>query len=328
MVLLTNTILKDSYLKNNFCTLFDSNFLLYGLALYESLQKHCKDFHLYVFAFDDECYKTLTKLNLANLTVISLAEFEDPQLLAIKPSRTRGEYCWTCSSSTILYCLKRYNLSACTYLDADLYFYNDPSVLIDEMKDNDVLITEHRYTPRYNQSTTSGIYCVQFMTFKNTENGLKILNWWRNACIEWCYNRFEDGKFGDQKYLDDWTSRFSRVHVLEHLGGGVAPWNLQQYKLLPDYKLANIKTSKHFNLIFFHFHDIKIINNVIHHINLLSYDKSFCFFNKIYIPYIKTINIIINKFNLENQRIKTPYFKLFLYILRKQAAKVKHGIFN
>lgn len=313
---------------NNFCTLFDSNFLLYGLALYESLQKNCKNFHLYIFAFDDECYTTLVQLQLANVTVISLTEFEDPQLLAIKPSRTRGEYCWTCSSSTILYCLKRYNLSACTYLDADLYFYNDPSVLIDEMKDNDVLITEHRYTPRYNQSTTSGIYCVQFMTFKNTENGLKILNWWRNACIEWCYNRLEDGKFGDQKYLDDWTSRFSRVHVLEHLGGGVAPWNLQQYKLLPDYKLANIKTSKHFNLIFFHFHDIKIINNVIHHINLLSYDKSFCFFNKIYIPYIKTINIIINKFNLENQRIKTPYFKLFLYILRKQAAKVKHGIFN
>lgn len=313
---------------NNFCTLFDSNFLLYGLALYESLQKNCKNFHLYIFAFNDECYDTLTKLNLANVTVISLVEFEDPQLLAIKPSRTRGEYCWTCSSSTILYCLKTYNLPACTYLDADLYFYNDPSVLIDEMKDNDVLITEHRYTPRYNQSTTSGIYCVQFMTFKNTENGLKILNWWRNACIEWCYNRLEDGKFGDQKYLDDWTSRFSRVHVLEHLGGGVAPWNLQQYKLLPDYKLANIKTSKHFNLIFFHFHDIKIINNVIHHINLLSYDKSYCFFNKIYIPYIKTINIIINKFNLENQRIKTPYFKLFLYILRKQAAKVKHGIFN
>ncbi|HRG63805.1 MAG TPA: hypothetical protein PLP75_12415 [Burkholderiales bacterium] len=313
---------------NNFCTLFDSNFLLYGLALYESLQKNCKNFHLYIFAFNDECYDTLTKLNLANVTVIPLAEFEDPQLLAIKPSRTRGEYCWTCSSSTILYCLKRYNLSACTYLDADLYFYNDPSVLIDEMKDNDVLITEHRYTPQYDQSTTSGVYCVQFMTFKNTENGLRVLNWWRNACIEWCYNRFEDGKFGDQKYLDDWTRRFSGVHVLEHLGGGVAPWNLQQYKLLSGHKLADTKTSKHFNLIFFHFHDVKIINNVIHHTNLLSYDKNFCFFNKIYIPYIKTINIIINKFNLENQRIKTPYFKLFLYILRKQAAKVKHGIFT
>lgn len=313
---------------NNFCTLFDSNFLLYGLALYESLQKHCKDYQLYVFAFDNECYETLTKLNLANVTVIPLAEFEDPQLLAIKSSRTRGEYCWTCSSSTILYCLKRYNLSACTYLDADLYFYNDPSVLIDEMKDNDVLITEHRYTPKYDQSATSGIYCVQFMTFKNTENGLKVLNWWRDACLEWCYARFENGKFGDQKYLDDWTTRFTGIHVLKHLGGGVAPWNVQQYKLLSHYQMMEITTGKYFDLIFFHFHDVKIISNIIQHNSLLLYGKNYRFFEEIYIPYIKTINIIINKFNLENQRIKTPYFKLFLYILRKQAAKVKHGIFN
>ena len=97
------------------------------------------------------------------------------------------------------------------------------------------------------------------MTFKNTANGLHVLNWWRNACLEWCSNRFEDGKFGDQKYLDDWTERFTGIHELNHLGGGVAPWNMQQYVFRQEGGAiigTEISTGKDFPLVFFHFHDL------------------------------------------------------------------------
>jgi hypothetical protein len=205
----------------NYCTLFDSNYLTRGLAMYESLKLQTTAFHLYIFAFDDSAYKLLTKLNLEFVTVISLEQFEDEKLLAIKNTRGAGEYCWTCTPSTIKYCIEKFKLDECTYLDADLYFFGDPAILIEEMGDKSILLTEHRYTPAYDQSNTSGIYCVQFMTFKNTSDGMKALNWWRNACIDWCFARFEDGKFGDQKYLDDWTDRFEGVHVLQHLGGAI-----------------------------------------------------------------------------------------------------------
>jgi hypothetical protein len=215
----------------HFCTLFDANYLARGLVTYESLMATTEgSAHLYVFAFDDTCYDVLTNMKLPNLTVISLSEFEDAQLLDIKPTRSRGEYCWTCTSSTILYCIKKFDLPHCTYIDADMYFYQNPQILIDEKPDDcSVIITEHRYTPAYDKSKLSGKYCVQFMYFDNSEQGLTVLNWWRNRCLEWCFNRFEDGKFGDQKYLDDWTTRFQGVHVLRHLGGGLAPWNIQQY---------------------------------------------------------------------------------------------------
>ena len=47
---------------------------------------------------------------------------------------------------------------------------------------------------------------LSVLTFKNDTNGMKALQWWRDRCIAWCYRRMEDGKMGDQKYLDDWTN--------------------------------------------------------------------------------------------------------------------------
>ena len=248
----------------DFCTLFDHRFLPRGLALYESLRRHCGDFHLYIFAFDHKCIRALRELKLENSTAISLREFEDDELLAAKATRSRAEYLWTCTPSVIRYAITRFGLEACTYLDADLYFFGSPSVLLDELGDGSVLITEHHYTKCYDQASDSGKYCVQFMTFKNDVRGNRALEWWRTACIEWCYARQEDGKFGDQKYLDDWPERFEGVHVLKHLGGGVAPWNVQQYSLKRrngELLGTETRTGKEFQVVFCHYHHLCFYRN-------------------------------------------------------------------
>lgn len=246
----------------NFCTLYNSSYAAKGLAMYWSLKRVCPDFHLYIFAFDDILAEALKKMNLSRVTIVTPSEFEDKELLRVKPTRTAGEYCWTCTSSTILYCLTHYHIDHCTYIDADLYFFSNPQVLIDEMGSDDVLITEHRYSQPYKVQEAAGKYCVQFMTFKNTERGLTVLRWWRERCLEWCFNRMEDGKFGDQKYLDDWTTRFEGVHELQHLGGGVAPWNVEQYifhhrKKTEETVGTVISTGEMFPLVFYHFHAIQ-----------------------------------------------------------------------
>lgn len=240
----------------NFCTLFDSNYLPRALVMYHSLEETGEDFTLYVVCFDDLALEVLNKLKLANLVAIPLGDFESEELLAVKPERTATEYCWTCTPHIIRYVLDTYNLAQVTYLDADLSFYDKPSILLAEFEHSgaSVLITEHRYTPHYDQSATSGIYCVQFMTFNADERGLKVLQWWQDRCTEWCHARFEDGKFGDQKYLDDWPERFEGIHVLQYLGGGVAPWNVQQYRLNQG---ADKLYVNEFPLVFYHFHAYK-----------------------------------------------------------------------
>lgn len=246
---------------HSFCTLFDSNYLSRGLAMYESLYKYMDDFHLYIFAFDDRCYEILSKMKLDKVTVISLKEFENEDLLRVKADRTRGEYCWTCTPAVILHVIEKYKVSDCTYLDSDIRFYSSPQPIFDELADDSVLITEHRFTDKYERLLINGKYCVQFMTFKNDLNGMKVLKWWYDACIEWCYSRIEGDKFGDQKYLDDWTERFEGVHELQHLGGGIAPWNVQQYEFNQDSEKTigtEKATGKKFELIFFHFHGLRI----------------------------------------------------------------------
>ncbi len=273
-----------------------------GLAMYDSLLTHCTDFHLYVVAFDDVVIHVLNKLKLEKISIISLKEFEDIHLLNIKPSRSYVEYMWTCTPSVILYCIKEFNLDHCTYLDADLYFFDNPEKLLVEANTSSILLSKHNYTPRYDKSNLSGIYCVQFMLFRNTTYGMRTLNWWRNACIDWCYNRYENGKFGDQKYLDDWTERFEGVHVLEHLGGGVAPWNVQQYTLVSSHsknnetvsspirllwscqaKAQSIKENE-FEIIFFHFHYFRFLSEMKVDLGTFQIDKEII--QQIYVPYI------------------------------------------
>ena len=282
---------------NYFCTLFDSNYLARGMAMYESLLQHCNQFTLYVFAFDERCRQLLHQLNLKNIVVISLEEFEDDKLLAIKKGRSKTEYCWTCTPSIILYCLKTYNIPVCTYLDADLYFFAAPDILLSELGQDSVIITEHRYSPEYDLSIVSGKYCVQFMTIKHSEPGLRVLNWWRDACIEWCYNRHEKGKFGDQQYLDHWPTSFSGVHELQNLGGGVAPWNSQQYLFSKDdndrFVGTKISTKDKFFVVFYHFHGFKIYSDGT--VDLGPYKLDTALINTIYKTYINHLVKIIKK---------------------------------
>ena len=127
----------------NYCTLFNVNYMSRGINLYNSLLKVSNNFRLYIFAFDNLSYDYLVNLNLKKTIIISLKDFEDSQLKRVKKSRTKTEYFWTCTGSTVLYLFKRYQIKSCTYLDADLYFYKNPKILIKESRKASCIISKH-----------------------------------------------------------------------------------------------------------------------------------------------------------------------------------------
>jgi len=214
----------------HFVTHFDSLYLPLGLCLYRSLEANGRPFHLWIVALDDACAATLARLRLEHATVFALRDVEDDRLRAVKPGRTIAEYCWTLTPFLPGYVLaKMPHLQRITYVDADLYFFAHPTALLEgfERSGKHVQITEHDFAPEYAANLRYGRYCVQFMTFRNTPAAMKVMRWWQERCLEWCYAREEGGKFGDQKYLDTWPEMFAaEVHVLTQSHLTLAPWNV------------------------------------------------------------------------------------------------------
>ncbi|HTL61926.1 MAG TPA: hypothetical protein VL261_09790 [Nitrospira sp.] len=241
----------------HFCTLFDRNYLYKGLALYHSLLAHCQDFRIWILCMDEITWDLLDKLKLEKAHLIRICEFEDRELQQVKPTRTVAEYCWTCTPSLPLYVLRRNpSLDSIAYLDADLFFYSHPRPIYDEVDDGSIMIIEHRFPPHLKHFEINGIYNVEMLMFRNDAPARECLQWWRERCIEWCYYRLEDGKLGDQKYLDDWPTRFPGVHVLQHKGAGVALWNVMRYAVTKQENAVYIDEAP---LIFYHFHQFTLL---------------------------------------------------------------------
>lgn len=232
----------------HYVTLFDSLFLPQGLALHLSMERHAGEYLLWVLCVDDETYEVLTKLSLPNVRLLQLSSLETEELKKIKTTRTKGEYCWTLTPFAPHFVFESdHSVSRVTYIDADLWFRKNPAPIFKEfnISEKHVLITDHAYAPEYDCSATSGQYCVQFMTFLRS-GGEVVRKFWEKKCIEWCYARVEDGKFGDQKYLDTWPEQFAeQVYVLNNKELLLAPWNATRYP--------------YGNACIWHFHGLRLV---------------------------------------------------------------------
>lgn len=247
------------------CTLFDSNYIDKGLVLYKSLEKYASHFTLYVLAMNDKCYEVLTDLSYDHLIPIKLGDFENEDLLRVKTERGVGEYCWTCSSSLIKYVLDTYQPNFCSYIDADMAFYADPIVLIEEMlaRNASVSIVGHRFCS-YNKSLADkvGTYCVECNTFKNDGNARSLLNIWIGQCLEHCSIDGDGVYWADQKYMDNWVKDYEYVIETHNLGAGVAPWNIAQYQLSygDDSHVVLKCRGEKCNLLFYHFENLMYLS--------------------------------------------------------------------
>lgn len=278
-------------MRRTYCTYFDASYASRGLSLWESLMRCVPDFELVVLCLDDTTMATLERLALPRLTLVPLRELEAawPELLDVKPCRTRAEYYFTLTPALVRHVLRsREAGTEVAYLDADLWFFADIEALWAELGDGSIGIIEHRFGPRHQELSRRGLYNVGLVAFRNDERSADAVEWWRLRCLEWCQDRVEEDRFADQKYLDRWPAEFEGVVVLRHHGANVAPWNAGNYPFHDTSEGVYVGTKP---LLFYHFHRLRQFTGPVWRLGLGPYGARPCavMAERVYRPYIRAL---------------------------------------
>ncbi len=272
----------------NFCTVLSKDYLIQCLALYNSLKKHTKQFHLWILCVNDTTYSLLEKLNLDGVTLVSLKIIRDKKLAKIEKERQLNEFCWTLKASFIYYLLKNnYNLDSILYLDADLYFFKDARDIYNEWGEHSVFLTRLWQSKKWEQRL--GRYSAGLVGFKRDRNGLRCLKYWRKQCLNWCYKRFQKGLWGDQKYLNEWPQKFSKVKISKNKGVNAGSWNIRiGIRVKKENDVLYFNDTK---LVCFHYSGFQIIKE--NKFELCRWNKRAARADNIYSVYVKEIRQII-----------------------------------
>ena len=281
-------------MKRYYATLFDSNYISYGCTLISSINNVSKNHTIFVFCFDEEAYTLMQQKNFPNVILITIIDLVSnlKELIIAQKNRTRTEFFYTCSPAICKYVLDNFAyVDLINYLDSDLYFFSSPEPIFNELDFFSIGIIEHRFSTNARKFMKYGRFNVGWITFRNDIFGKMCLNEWYLDCISWCYQRIEDGKYADQKYLESWPNRYNnKVRIIENLGANLAIWNINNYLLTKKDHDLYIEKDK---LIFYHFAGLNEFSPN-HFSTRLS--SGFIFLNKkiknnIYIPFLNTYAI-------------------------------------
>lgn len=295
-----NKSLKKQTEIRHIATSTDANYLHKAIVLYKSLSKVHNKFLLHMFCFDNISYSIFEKLNFRSLKIYHPSDFENKELLKIKASKVRRyEYYWACNPFITRKVLLEQDADFISSCDCDLMFFQSPELIFEEFGDTDVLIQPNNFSYQLMKDYIKGVgyYCTSFQCFRKNKNSIKILNWWQRKTMEWCSSTFANGKFGDQKYLDDWRIRFQGVREILNVGANVAPWNIQKYDL--STQNGKILINDRYPLIYYHYHSFRM--SLKNYQYIITGDRNNYYpipkkaIELIYNPYIRTLKETIRE---------------------------------
>lgn len=214
-------------MSETFVTLFDSGYLHHGLALHASLSGAVPGCRLIAVAMETRCAALLRALGPPGLEIAEVEQLGDPQLVALRPARSRASFCWSTTPSALRFALDRAGPGGrATYLDADLAILRSPLPLLERAQADGAAILATPHACGAVREALFGRYCVQLLTAWDDAEARAVLARWRGEVLADCSESPLPGRYGDQCRLDRWPRLLGpRLAEPEDPLLCAAPWN-------------------------------------------------------------------------------------------------------
>jgi hypothetical protein len=247
---------------NFFFTICSNNYLGQAKVLGESLKIHEPDSH-FIVALVDEFIKEIDydSFPFEVLTIRSIEPNID--VLADKYNIIELN---TCVKPRIFEFLRTERAAqTAIYLDPDIKVYSPfEEVRQAFLTGSSIVLTPHIYTPIPRDGKTPGenaflnfgIYNLGFIALRYTDESARFISWWKDWTYYSGYFNVKDGMFVDQLPINLAPIFFKEVHILNHRGYNMAPWNLHERKL--SRRGDDTMVNEGEQLRFFHFSSFRL----------------------------------------------------------------------
>lgn len=263
-----------------FCTIVTPEFIPFAKVLHSSLVKFKPDTTLQVLVIGETNIES--ENNLIIHPVASLKNYPLVKKLEEKYTTIiNDQFRWALKPAFLSHLLEQFD--KVIYLDADIYFVNDPSFLFTELDNKSILLSPHwgetNPTPdeeKFLMNFRIGLYNAGFIGA--SKKALPALEWWTTACSYEIKQDNEKGLYDDQRYLDLIPIIDPDAKMLRHKGCNIGSWNINTCKR--SIKNGNVFINEEFPIIFIHFNYETIRHILNGNDNLLTpyfnqYEKAF-----------------------------------------------------
>lgn len=209
-----------------FCCVADSQYLPFFFALVDNLRAvHAGPLEMHLLAVDAGVEPAVrAQFPELNIRVYSLREvWSDAEWdrIQARPLNLRA-----LSSKPRIFLKARQNSSADAVflLDLDIYFFRSPAHLNRAFGDGNTLFFP-QWSDRFTWARLHGIFNSGMVGAK--KGAEPFLSWWSRACWISCELEVEQGRFGDQAFIDQALLYFKGIEIYRGLDEDIAPWNRQ-----------------------------------------------------------------------------------------------------
>jgi glycosyltransferase involved in cell wall biosynthesis len=215
-------------------TIVTRSFIPFARILLGSIRKNYPTMPLYVLLLDKiegdcSCGE--------GVEVVPVSELALPELENMLSRYSNTEMCVALKPFAVKEIFRRTNnaVEGVIYMDSDIFVVSAMKELEDLVNAGEqIIITPHLNKPSTVRNTTDlvmlkcGVYNMGFAYFANTSSAHFILDWWGGWLKYHCYEDFNEGLFGDQKWMDLLTCYTDDYKILRDDGYNVAYWNIDQ----------------------------------------------------------------------------------------------------